>query len=122
MAKTFTNIAAQGDFIIIRIDDIPADVEPYEPENGASGPQYVVAHSETGHNHTIVADRKVRAYRPKQTNDEDLYRLFFAVEAPAEIVHQRSFDTHETLLVPPGRYEVRRQREYIPEGFRRAAD
>ena len=122
MAKTFTNIAAQGDFIIIRIDDIPADVEPYEPEAGDSGPQYVVAHSETGHNHTMVADRKVRAYRPKETNDEDLYRLFFAVDHTAEIVHQRSFDTHETLLVPPGRYEVRRQREYIPEGFRRAAD
>lgn len=118
MAKTFTNIAAQGDFLIIRIDDIPADVEPYLPEGG----QYVVAHSETGHNHTMVADRKVKAFRPKETNDEELYRLFFAVEAPAEIVHQRTFDTHETLLVPPGRYEVRRQREYIPEGFRRAAD
>ena len=122
MAKTFTNIAAQGDFIIIRIDDIPAGVEPYQPENGASGPQYVVAHSETGHNHTMVADRKVQAFRPKETNDENLYRLFFAVDAPAEIVHHRTFDTHETLTVRPGRYEVRRQREYTPEGFRRAAD
>jgi hypothetical protein len=25
-------------------------------------------------------------------------------------------------MVPPGNYEVRRQREYTPEGFRRAAD
>jgi hypothetical protein len=115
--KTFDRIAAQGDFLIIRIDDIPADVEPYQPENG----KYVVAHSETGHNHTMIMDR-VSAFRPKETRDEDLYRLFFAVEAPAEIVHERSFDTHETLLLSEGTYEVRRQREYTPEGFRRAAD
>jgi hypothetical protein len=56
------------------------------------------------------------------TNDADLFKLFFAVEAPTEITHLRSFDTHETLLVPPGNYEVRRQREYVPEGFRKAAD
>ena len=90
--KSFDRIAAQGDFLIIRIDDIPDDVEPYEAEKG----QYVVAHSETGHNHTMVKDR-VKAYRPKETSDEDLYRLFFEVEAPTEIVHERSHDTHETL-------------------------
>ena len=115
--KSFDRIAAQGDFLIIRIDDIPDDVEPYKAESG----QYVVAHSETGHNHTMVMDR-VKAYRPKDVRDEDLYRLFFEVEAPTEIVHNRAHDTHETLRVAPGRYEVRRQREYTPEGFRRAAD
>jgi hypothetical protein len=34
----------------------------------------------------------------------------------------RSFDTHETLNIPPGIYEVRRQREYVPEGWRKAQD
>jgi hypothetical protein len=123
MAKTFTNIAAQGDFIIIRIDDIPAGVEPYEPEGGASGPQYIVAHSETGHNHTMVADRKVKCI-PTEGNQRrgPVPSVLRRRCIPTEIVHQRSFDTHETLLVPPGRYEVRRQREYTPEGFRRAAD
>jgi hypothetical protein len=115
--KTFDRIAAQGDFLITRIDEIPADVEPYQAEGG----KYIVAHSETGHNHTMVMDR-VTAFRPKETRDEDLYRLFFEVEAPADIVHERSHDTHETLRVSPGRYEVRRQREYTSEGFRRAAD
>ena len=116
--KTFDRVAAQGDFSIIRIDDIPSDVEAYEPNEKG---QYVVAHSETGHDHTMVMDR-VRAFRPKETRDEDLYRLFFEVEAPADIIHNRSHDTHETLRVNPGKYEVRRQREYTPEGFRRAAD
>jgi len=115
--KTFTKMAAQGDFIIIRIDDIPADVEKLEAENG----QYVIAHSETGHNHVMTMER-VQAFKPKNVEDRDLYELFLSVEQPTEINHLRSFDTHETLLVPPGNYQVRRQREYVPEGYRRAAD
>ena len=115
--KTFTKMAAQGDFIIFKIDEIPTDVETFEGENG----KYIVAHSETGHNHVMEMDR-VEAFKPKETKDEDLYRLFFDVKQDTDIVHLRSFDTHETLRVSPGKYEVRRQREYTAEGFRRAAD
>ena len=115
--KTFTRMAAQGDFIIMRINDIPTDVERIEPENGV----YVVAHSETGHNHVMEMDR-VEAFKPAGVKEVDLYQMFLNVEAPTEINHLRSFDTHETLLVPPGKYEIRRQREYVAEGFRRAQD
>jgi len=116
--KTFTKMAAQGDFVIFRINEIPKDTVALAPENGV----YTVAHSETGHNH-VMTQEHVKAYKEtKITNDNDLFRLFFAVEAPTEIQHLRSFDTHETLLVPPGNYEVRRQREYVAEGFRKAAD
>lgn len=115
--KTFTRMAAQGDFIIMRINDIPANVERIDPENGV----YVVAHSETGHNHVMEMDR-VEAFKPAGVKEVDLYQMFLNVEAPTEINHLRSFDTHETLLVPPGKYEIRRQREYVAEGFRRAQD
>ena len=115
--KTFTKMAAQGDFIILRINDIPTNVEKVEPENGV----YVVAHSETGHNHVMEMER-VEAFKPAGVKEVDLYQLFLNVEAPTEINHLRSFDTHETLLVPPGKYEIRRQREYVAEGFRRAQD
>lgn len=115
--KTFTKMAAQGDFIIVRVADIPANVEAVEPENG----RIVVAHSETGHNHVMEMTR-VQAYKPAGVKEVDLYELFLNVEAPTPIEHLRSFDTHETLLVPPGKYMIRRQREYVPEGFRRAAD
>lgn len=115
--RTFTKMAAQGDFIIMRINDIPTDVERIEPENGV----YVVAHSETGHNHVMEMDR-IEAFKPAGVKEVDLYQMFLNVEAPTEINHLRSFDTHETLLVPPGKYEIRRQREYVAEGFRRAQD
>ena len=115
--KTFTRMAAQGDFIIIRVDSIPADVVPMAPR----GNQVVVAHSETGHDHVMLADR-VDAFVPAGIDAKDVFELYLSVKEPAEINHLRSFDTHETLLVPPGNYQVRRQREYVPQGFRRAAD
>jgi hypothetical protein len=116
--KTFTKMAAQGDFLIMRVDAIPANVEVL-PANNKN--HIVVAHSETGHDHVMVADR-VTAYKPAGVKDVDLYEMFLSVEAPTEINHLRSHDTHETLLVPPGNYRVRRQREYVAEGFRRAQD
>ena len=115
--RTFKNMAAQGDFLIIRVSEIPDNVEPMAPENGV----FVVAHSETGHNH--VMDRThVEAFKTPGSKDVDLYEMFLNVKEPTEINHLRSFDTHETLLVPPGQYKIRRQREYTAEGFRKAAD
>jgi hypothetical protein len=113
--KTFENIAAQGDLLIRRIDELPSDVEQIKTNQ----PHYIVAHSETGHNHVIDATPKVRAYHLKRP---DIYQLFLQVDEPVEIKHLRSFHTHETLRVPAGTFEIRRQREYTPEGFRRAAD
>ena len=117
MAKTVKNLAAQGDFLIMRIKEIPESVEVVEPTDG----KHIVAHSETGHNHTMVMERTT-VYKEPLTRDEDIFRLFLEVDAPTEIVHERSYDTHETLNVPPGNYEIRRQREYKSEGFRRAQD
>jgi len=117
MARTFTKMAAQGDFLIMKIKSVPTNVEPMAPEKDV----FVIAHSETGHNH-VMERTHVEAFVPKNTKSVDVYELFLNVKEPTEINHLRSFDTHETLLVPPGNYVVKRQREYTPEGFRRAAD
>lgn len=115
--KTLKNFAAQGDFIIRRIKDIPESLEEVQPEGG----KFIVAHSETGHNH-VMERTNVTAYKPAGVKDVDLYTMFFSVAQDTQIDHLRSYDTHESIAVPPGNYEVRRQREYTPEGFRRAQD
>lgn len=119
--KTFKDMAAQGDFFIRRIKKLPDDVIPVEPENG----KYVVAHSETGHHHVITTQR-VKAFRPKKP---DIYTLFLQIDEPLagdampEIEHLRSFDTHESIRPASGGiFEVKRQREHTPEGWRRAQD
>jgi len=47
--KSFNNSAAQGDCLLRRIKKLPEGIKLVEAQNG----QYVVAHSETGHNHCI---------------------------------------------------------------------
>ena len=113
--KTFEKMAAQGDLMITKIDALPTGVVPIEPE----GANFVLAHSETGHNH-VMERTNVKALGV--TDDEKLFKMFIEVTAPTPIEHLRSFDTHEPIMVPPGIYRINRQREYTPEGYRRAAD
>lgn len=111
--KTFQNQAAQGDFLITRVDALPAAAVPDSPD----GAHFVIAHSETGHNHVIE-----RANATLYRLPESIYEAFLVVDAPAVIEHRRSFDTHAPLRVEPGVYRINRQREYAPEGSRRAQD
>lgn len=116
--KTFKRVAAQGDLMLIRIDSLPEGLVPFEPE----GEHYVVAHSETGHNHVMLKER-VTAHKEPGVEDRDLYKLFLNVEKTTYLEHQRSFDTHETIEVLPGNYMLLRQREYdFTEGYRKAMD
>jgi len=111
--KSFQTQAAQGDFLITRVAALPKRAEPVCAEDGVT----IIAHSETGHHHVIDA-KAATLYRLP----EALYETFLVVEYPAVIEHRRSTDTHEALHVEPGLYRINRQREYVPEGFRLAAD
>lgn len=113
--KTFKNCAAQGDLLIRRIDDIPANAKPTKAEKG----HFVVAHSETGHNHVIAERPGVQYFT---TEDPMIAYLKVIDEVETRLEHQRSFDTHETLYIPTGTFEIRRQREYTPQGWRRVED
>jgi len=111
--KTFNKIAAQGDVLFQRIESLPDGLEVVSPVNG----QVIVAHSETGHHHTMDGDTVTMSRLPGSIMD-----LFLDVKEPTELIHHRTTDTHETILFEPGLYHVRRQREYTPEGFRRVED
>lgn len=112
--RTFNVTAAQGDVFFRRVDSLPDGLVRIERENGMT----VVAHSETGHNHVFNGDA-VEMYRPKENFDFDAWLV---VREPTALEHLRSFDTHESIMFEPGIYHVRRQREYVPEGFRRVED
>lgn len=115
MAKKFTNVAAQGDFIIFRVPDIPADAEMLDKPG-------TVAHSETGHDHVLDRPSVVDMYVPKGETLDDTFTLWLNVKDDTEIKHLRSHDTHEPIHVGFGTYRIARQREYVSEGFRRAQD
>lgn len=116
--KTFSEQAAQGDLYIRRIDTIPANAKPMKAEHG----QFIVAHSETGHHHVIAERPGVQVL----TTEDPLVSYLRVIEATEQtealLEHLREHDTHETIAIPPGNYELRRQREYTPEGWRRVED
>lgn len=116
--KTFVNCAAQGDLYIRRIEKLPENAKPIKAENG----RYVVAHSETGHDHIIAESANVTLY----TTENPMISYLQVIEATDAtetlIEHLRTFDTHESIAIPPGIFEIRRQREYTPEGWRRVED
>ena len=115
--NAFKTQAAQGDLLITRIDSIPDDAVKQAPENG----KYVVAHSETGHHHVVEAE-SVEYFHAANDGDFAGQVAFLRVNEPVDLRHLRSFDTHAPIRVEPGNYRINRQREYTPEGFRRAAD
>ena len=106
---------AQGDILIIPIAAIPAGAKPAQVCNR----HYVVAHSETGHHHVIDWARA----EVFEAADDAFIAYVKTMGDGADIEHKRDFHTHETIgLAPNKTYEIRRQREYVPEGFRRAQD
>ena len=109
--KTITTMAAQGDCMFRRVEALPEGATAAAPAE-----RVVVAHSETGHHHVAVGSG-ITFYR-----SADPLVCYLSLTDPTEIQHERPFDTHETLQLLPGVWELRRQKEWTVEGFRRVED
>lgn len=103
----------QGDLMVRRIASLPEHLTAAESATG----HHVLAHSETGHHH-VLASRSADLL----IDEANAFIAYLRVLEPCEIQHLRNHDTHAPLALTPGIYEVRRQREHTPEGWRRAQD
>ena len=113
-AVKFKRQAAQGDVLFEKIDKLPKGLELAKPENGF----FIVTHSESGHNH-VVLEKSAQLLIDK-TN---AFIAYINVLEPCEVKHLRDHDTHKSIALDKGDIiRVRRQREYVPEGFRKAQD
>lgn len=102
-------VVAQGDVLFRRVAAIP--------DGATRRSDKIVAHSETGHHHSFDIGESVWLY-----STQDRLVSYLEVKKPAVLKHRRDFDTHEEILFDPGIYEIRRQREWSPEGWRRVQD
>ena len=118
--KTFSKSCAQGDVLFIRKDCLPENLKNVEPKNNV----IVITHSETGHDHVMVLDRTTNEDLPavEMFESDNPLVAWIKVNRPTVLEHKRSFDTHEPILFNEGVYQVRRQREHTPEGFRKVQD
>ncbi len=105
-------MAAQGDLLFRRIPELPTSLNPVAPTGG----RYVVALSVNGNHHTLPVEGVELFKGP------DPLRLFLRLTEPREVVHARPHDTHAPVMLAAGVWEIRRQREYTPEGFRAVED
>ncbi|MBX9697888.1 MAG: hypothetical protein K2X74_00570 [Acetobacteraceae bacterium] len=96
-------ILRQGDVLLLPVAAPSPALRPVPPERG----RIVLAHGEaTGHHHSFAMSDRVALF----AEDGAGRGLFLTITgaAPAALEHQE----HSTLLVVPGTWEVRRQREW----------
>jgi hypothetical protein len=117
-------VGAQGDVLMRRVDSLPSEAVSVQPENSL----LIVTHSETGHHHAVQTRSGIELFQNPQ--DPLVGWLKIKKEAKhADVVHHRPWDTHQTQRLlysdtPNGEviFEIRRQRENSPEGWRRVED
>ncbi len=99
-------IIVQGDILFCKVKDIPA-----EAKKQMDG---IIARGEiTGHTHALRPDRpgiNVMMVLAGVAYVRAVYEAF--------VDHQE----HDTVILPPGNWEISRQREYQPEGWKQVAD
>lgn len=108
---TINQIGAQGDLLLRRVDAIPDGAIP------APDGRIVLAHSETGHDHECECEDA-----GLWLTDNPLVSYLEVRADKARVVHRRDYDTHAPVALGAGIWEVRRQREHTPEGWRMVQD
>ena len=112
--KTVKRIAAQGDILLRRARSVPKGAREVVPQNG----RVIVTHSESGHEHYLHAEG-IRCYE----HPGNPLICYLRIEGShADLLHARPWDTHETLRLPAGTWQITRQREMSPEGWREVVD
>jgi len=105
----------QGDLAIRAVSALPDQASKSDAQ------PVIVAHSETGHHHVVVGDGVTL------WNTDHPLLSFLVVRGEATLEHQRAWDTHDPIRLDSGDkpeviYEIRRQREHSPDGWRRVQD
>jgi hypothetical protein len=112
-AGVSSGLIRQGDVLLVPVDGLPR-----ETLDVGSGRLVLADGEATGHAH-VVEDERASLH---SVGGRDGGRFLSVVgEEPVFLVHEE----HDRLSVPPGVYEVRRQREYEPRRqvrFRWVAD
>lgn len=100
----------QGDILIVPVTDLPEKRNEIPRENG----RVVLAHGEvTGHTHSIVEPNAKLYEIPGDTVGRVLWLPNGGI-----VEHEE----HGPIELPPGNYQIIRQREYTPLGERKVLD
>ena len=97
-----TTMYRQGDLLFRAIERLPEGLIPRSS-------QVIVEGEATGHSHCLLEGRVL---------EDTQGALFLEVGKATQVIHQE----HHATELPPGFYQVIRQREYTPEAIREVFD
>jgi len=118
-----TVIAQQGEAKVYRLTALPADADTLSRMTDATSAGHaIISHSESGHHH--VLDRPGVKVLERTSDVPTGMRILYAIVDAPTALRQNANVPHQPVLLDPGIYEFRIQREYDPfaEQARRVAD
>lgn len=89
----------QGEVFLQRVKEFPKTTKKVKT--------FIVAHSESGHNHVLESDQKFDVAIDKAFT-------YIRLTNEATLTHQKTYDQHNDLKVEPGVYKVIHKKEYNP--------
>lgn len=111
-------IGQQGEVLIIKIDELPKNIETKSAERVDKG--WIVSHSENGHHHLLTGGEVME----RTDNVPQGMQIFYGIlKEPASFI-QDAGNAHGGYDLDAGIYQFRISREYNPflEQARRVAD
>lgn len=100
---TMSKRIIHGENAIMPVEKVPEGLE-WHTET-----KTIIGHSESGHHHLLEA-AKGTEYEVAELNGV----LYLRLMGKARVIHKKSFDIHETVILDPGIYEVKHKLEYDP--------
>lgn len=91
-----------GEVLLLRVSKAPKEGKLSKVKS------FIVAHSESGHNHVLQSKETFTVREIAEAYD------YLILNKPADLVHQKTHDTHDTITVEPGIYKVIKKTEYNP--------
>mgnify|MGYP001567581845 CR=1 FL=1 len=108
------NFGRQGEIIIKPVASIPSKAKLVE-----EGGEIVVGHSESGHNHVMVAEQGVTIKMFELDG-----KVYLDLPRQVDLIHQKTVEKHETQTFVPGKYirEIRHSYSYGEKIMKRVQD
>jgi hypothetical protein len=104
----------QGDVLLVPVESLP---NPHRPLTNWRGRLVLAEGEATGHAH-VVRGTRARLFAHRSPTFAPTRHYLFVERESATLVHEE----HAPIRVPPGIYQVVRQREYEPRSWRTVAD
>lgn len=91
-------IYRHGEIMLVQVNGLPKGAK-------TAHTNYIIGHSETGHNHVLEGLFDV------QVSDKELY---FIINGKTKLVHKKATDKHRDLIIEKGIYKRFHDTEYNP--------